>query len=148
MGVEHGNNRGKFRVSVVSDIDELRRHSRIDVHLRMAHVSNKFHTHHFHFIMDQITRPVARISSKNNLCSRTRFNFVHHFQRLHLQSFGDLKCDKPVVVFLNTLDEFFQLKIVSVQIHQITSSRRTTLPSTISSRTMDEISMCGYFSCN
>ena len=92
--------RGRWRVAIVCDIDELRGHPRIDIHLGVSHVCNQFNAHPLHLVMDQVAGSIARVCSENNLGRSLMLYSIHHVQSLHLQSLRDLKRNETVVIGL------------------------------------------------
>ena len=121
VSVEVRENRSDFWIPVVGDGDEFGGHSGIDVHLRVAHVGDKFHTNVLHLVVHEVAGTVARVSGKNDPGGGRRFNFVHHFQRLHFQPFWNLEGDQLEVVGFDSLDQFVQFEIVPAQIHCFTT---------------------------
>ena len=83
----------------------------------MAHVSDQFHAHEFHFVMDKIACTITRVSSKDHFRACFGFDGVHHFEGLHLQTLWDLKRNQAVVIRLDAFHQFVKLEIVAVQIH-------------------------------
>ena len=107
----------EFRVAVVGDVDELRGHTGIDVHLRMTHVSDQFHAHRLHLVVHEVARTVARVSGQDHLGAGFGFDGVHHFEGLHFEAFRHLKGNQTVVVGANALHQLIQFEVVAVKVH-------------------------------
>ena len=117
VGVEDGEDGLKFGIALVGHVDELRGHARIDVHLRVAHVRDQFHTHHPHLVVHQVAGTIARIGGQHHLRAGVGFDGVHHFQRLHLEPFRHLQGDETVVAVFDARHQLLELEIMTVEVH-------------------------------